>query len=368
MNPLISPDELKKNFAEFARNSEKKLTIILGAGASFGYSRDKNFIYKPPTVSELLKNESPLVQQVIEKSEHRVVKGQRAHIARSIKSLDGDLEAYLSDIYTNDTADELFPSMLRYLEDIFTLVSQNVDLEDNYYQTLLSRVRDLRGTKPWSILTFNYDTILEQSIVDIQRWVPKRVFKKDNDYLDFNPKVLKMHGGVNLRYVTIPDPENADLVSPHDVFTELMNKKEPIENYMEIIALGSKTPSFKNHRILRDVGGRVICDFPLMMVPIHTVVKSENSFFCRQVEYAKNEISQSGLVVAIGYQFGDNTFVEALKGLDLKESTLILVGTTYLLDKTIESKAFKSASKVWPKENIRIYQGNGFAEFAESLY
>src|SRR3989344_3422033 len=196
MNPFISPEELKNKFVDFARNSESKLSIIFGAGASYGYSRDRNFIYRPPTVSELLKDNNPLVKSVIEKPEHGAIKGQRAHIERSIKSFEGDLEAYLSDIYSNDTDDNLFPRMLRYLEDIFTLVSQYVDLDDNYYQNLLSRVRDLRGRKPWSILTFNYDTILEQSVANLQRWIPAKTFNTDLDYLGSNPKLLKMHGGI----------------------------------------------------------------------------------------------------------------------------------------------------------------------------
>ncbi len=368
MNPIITKQDLKNKFADFARNSERKLSIILGAGASYGYSRDRNFIYKPPTVSELLNNQNPLVSTIIEKPEHRAIKGQRAHIERSIKSLEGDLEAYLSDLYMNDTDDDLFPGMLRYLEDIFTLVSQQADLDDNYYQTLLNRTRDLRGRKPWSILTFNYETILEQSIANLQRWVPSRLFNTDTDYLGSNPKVLKMHGGVNFRYITVPPGEKVENITSHNVFTEMMNCTNPIEKYLELKSINSTVPSFKSHRILKDIGGTIVFNFPLMMIPMHTAVRNENSFFSRQIEQAKDEISQSGLVVAVGYQFGDNTFLDALKELDLKECTLVLVGTKRLVQESIESRAFKNASRVWPKDKIYIFDGDGFNEFADSLY
>ena len=279
MNPLISSEELKGKYIDFARKSDSKLSIILGAGASFGYSRNPNYIFTPPTVSTLLDSNNYLVKQILEKPEHTAVRGQRPHIQRSLRSLGNDLEAYLSDIYANDPADNLFPSMLRYLEDIFTFASLNVDLGDNYYQSLISRTRDLRGTR-----------------------------------------------------------------------------------------VNSSVPNFIEHRRTKDKGVSMIYNFPLMMIPIHTLVKSENSFFAKQIEDAKNEIAQSRLVIAIGYQFGDSTFLEALRSLNLKESILILVGSTHLRQEITESKAYKAASKAWPKENIRIYEEVGFGEFVDALY
>lgn len=368
MNPLISPEDLRKEFTDFTRNAESKLVVIFGAGASYGYSRDDFFSFRPPTVSELLKGDNALIFSIIEKPEHRVIKGQRAHIERSIRSYDGDLEAYLSDIYTNDPNDDLFPSMLRYLEDVFTLVSQRADLDDNYYQGLMSRIKDLRGRKPWSILTFNYDTLLEQSIANLQRWIPARTFNTDTDYLGANPKLLKMHGGINMRHITIPPLDKVDGITFHELFTEMMSNKKPTEDYLELKQLDYPVPNLKENRILKDIGGATAFNFPLMMIPIHTEVKTENTFFCRQLEQAKDEISQAGLVIAIGYQFGDNTFIDALKDLDLKKSKLILVGTKRLVREGVESRAFQYASEAWPKENIFIYEGDGFGEFTDSLY
>ncbi len=368
MNTLISDEELKSIFIDFARNSDYKLSVILGAGASFGYSRTDGYIFRPPAVSELLNDANPLVKSVIEKPEHVSVKGQRAHIERSIKGFGGDLEAYLSDIYSNDKADNLFPSMLRYLEDIFTIASKNIDLDDNHYKTLLNRIRDLRGPRPWSILTFNYDTLLEQSIVDLPRFIPGRTFLSDENYINPNPRVLKMHGGVNLRYITLPEPTMADSTSFHDVFTEMMNTQEPINSYLEVKATDSAVPGFRVYRKFKDLPEQITYNFPLMMIPIHTVVRSENSFFARQIEFAKSEISQSKLIIAIGYQFGDNTFMEALSDVNLQESILILVGSRNLIEQTTESRAYKAALKVWPAHNIRIYDREGFGNFVDALY
>lgn len=369
MNPLISSGEVKKIFTKFARHSDSKLTIILGAGASFGYSRTKNYTFQPPSVSQLLEpDNNHVVRSVIEKPEHSAIKGQRGHIKRTIKNLDDDLEAYLSDLYTNDTANDLFPRMLRYLEDIFAFASRNADLDDNHYKSLLNRTRDLRGVRKWAIITFNYDTLLEQSMQDMLSFIPRRVFEKDSDYLGSNPKIIKIHGGVNLRYISAIPPEMNTRPSFHDIFTEMMDNKNPVKNYLEIMESGLSVPSFTDHRTFKDVGGRMVCNFPLMMIPIHTSTRTENSFFSRQIDLAKEEVSGSELVIAIGYQFGDNAFIDSLKELDLKKSTLILVGSKHLLEETINSKAYKEASKVWPKENIRIYDEDGFGKFVDALY
>lgn len=369
MDSTISPSETKKLFKKIARNSDDKLSIIFGAGASLGYSRKRNYMYKPPAVSDLLSDENHLVETVIGKPKHRDINNQRAHIERSIRgSFNGDLEAYLSDIYANDTADERFPSMLRYLEDIFTTASLNIDLDDNHYQSILSLTRDLRGPRPWSILTFNYDTILEQSAESLPIFSPRLNFQSDSKYLKQNPKILKMHGGINFRYINVHQPEQNKHLTLHDIFTIMMDNKQSSEKYLELKGLGADVPQFIENRIFKDVGGRKIYNFPLMMIPVHAHTKSENSFFVRQIKLAKREISQSKLVVAIGYQFGDDTFINALTDLDLNDSTLILVGSTHLLEKTVNSRAYKKASKVWPKENIHIYKGNGFGEFVEALY
>lgn len=367
MDPLISSNEAKELFTNFARKSESKICIIFGAGASRGYSREWNFAYTPPTVSELLDDDNYLVRETLKKPEHRDIKGHRAQMERRIKGFGGDLEAYLSDLYENDTADDRFPSMLRYLEDIFTLASNNADLDDNYYKSLLSTIRDLRGSKKWSILTFNYDTILERSLVDLPIFTPRRIFSKDEDYLNINPKVLKIHGGVNLRYISPLDPTLSVTPSAHQTFMDMMSDDKSIEDYLELKNIKSDIPEVVGHKTYSEVGGRDVTNFPLMMIPIHTSIRTTNSYFSRQIELAKQEISQSELVVAIGYQFGDDDFIESLKNLDLKKTTLILVGSENIIKDTINSGSYKKASKVWPKENIKIFGEAGFSNFVNAL-
>lgn len=363
---MISPDEIKGLVSAYSRTSESSLSIIFGAGASYGYSKKIRYAYRPPAVASLLEETDPIVSQIINKSEHRDIKGQRAHIQRSIKGLGNDLEAYLSDIYENDRNDDLFPRMLRYLEDIYYLASYHSDLEDNNYQSLVSRIRDLRGARPWSLISFNYDTLLEQSVASLPRFVPRREFKSDENYLVPNPSFIKMHGGINMRYREVGD-DNEESLSLHAAFTRMMSTASPIEEYLSVLDTDMSLPHFESVRYIEGKPRRVY-DFPLMMIPVHTKIKNENTFFKRQLGLSRASIEQSKLVIAIGYQFGDETFVSSLSRIDLQETTLILVGSENLLKEGTQSRTYINASKAWPKSQIRIFAQSGFEAFCDALY
>ncbi len=367
MSPIITADEIRVKLEDFAKNSPSKLTVIFGAGASRGYSQNENYPFKPPMVSELLESSIPFIHQMLGRSEHADIAGQRAHIQKRIKGLGGDLEAYLSDIYKNGTADNRFPSMLRYLEDVFTNVSLQADLNNNHYQLLVTTLHDLRGRKKWSILTFNYDTILERSIKSLPLSISKS-FDTDADYRDSNLQILKMHGGVNFRYIYPIDPEASSRPSAYDVFSKMMGDSRSVDEFLALKDIDTDVPNVIGYRTYPNIGGRTVVDFPLMMIPVHASVKTANSFFSKQIERAKKEISESEMVIAIGYQFGDGAFLESLKDIDLKDSNLVLVGSKNLLAENVNSKAYKQASKVWPEENIKIFGEDDFSSFVNALY
>jgi len=363
-NQIISPEEVKNKVRSLAEGSEKNVCVILGAGASSGYSKEDD-AYAPPIVADLFDSNNRLVREVLLR--HTFIDGQKPHIVRTLQRFNGDLEAYLTDLYTKDVEDNTFPALLRYLEDIFHTASLRANLSDNNYQSLINIFRELRGKKPWSFLSFNYDTILELSLIATPRFIVQRDFASKDSYLRATPKILKMHGGVNYRYHIEELDEKRQRLSYHEVFTDMMDAKVPSDEYAQFIQPTSAIPNFST-RIGRQDGIVTIYDFPLMMIPIHGSVKPENSFFNDQIELAKKEISESKLVIAIGYNFGDELFRKVIGELDLKENELILVGTHHLVTKTTEHLSYKNAAMIWPPKNISIFGGNGFGKFIEALY
>lgn len=366
MSPLLSKQDTDTLVREFLRNSDKKFTLILGAGASYGYSRKSDYTFTPPTVKKLFDSSNPVVDAVLNRAEHTEIRREKAQIQRTIQNrFNGDLEAYLSDAFNTDSEDPLFSRVVRYLEDLFTVISKNVDDDDNYYQSLVSAVRELRGRKPWSIVTFNYDTLLEQAISKSVRFTPSRQFRTEADYTSHErPKVIKVHGGVNVRYIHALDPLTNTSPDYYDVFTEMMENDKSL---IEFSTIGSGIPPFESHRTFDQIGGRSVRNFPLMMIPVHAQTDCKNDFLVRQRELAAEEISQSGLTIAIGYQFGDDAFLNALKRRNIGAGQLVLVGSNSLLTHKEDSLTFKKASDVWSAENIRIFEGKGFGEFIDAV-
>ena len=71
------------------------------------------------------------------------------------------------------------------------------------------------------------------------------------------------------------------------------------------------------------------------------------------------------MIIAIGYNFGDNFFINQLSELDLSNKELILVGTTNLVKNYTDHNAYKNASKIF--KNIRVFNGDGFTDFVDAI-
>lgn len=357
---ILLPTETGARIRDIAEISEKGICVVFGAGASFGYSNDSS-VATPPIVAHLFDDDNPIVHEVINTKKHAFIKGQRAHITRRLGQFNNDLEAYLTDLYKKDINNNTFSYLLLYLQDIFAVASKFVDFNDNNYQSLINILADWRGTKPWSLLSFNYDTILEQSFLD--RFIPKRQFSDKENYIGPYPKVLKIHGGVNFRYL-VRKPFTDQPLTHHEVFTKMMGEVDCNE---DILVPGSETPE-----IIKTVnwqGGLVReYNFPLMMVPIHGSIDPKNSFFKSQIELAKKEMSQADLVISIGYNFGDELFINALKTGGAGNNELILVGHDPLLEDTTNHVSYLNAKKVWHDDRIHIFGDSGFRKFIEALY
>jgi hypothetical protein len=164
----------------------------------------------------------------------------------------------------------------------------------------------------------------------------------------------------------------------HDVLMSMLEDERPINQYLMVQELDAYSPDFRrfmNSKMPGTSGAgsdatHYRYNFPLMMVPVHGTSVSKNSYFTEALKLAKKELSEASLVISIGYNFGDLAFTNSLKELDLKDKELILVGTNEgaesLVVKKEQHPAYEKASAHWGK--VRIFDGNGFTEFADSLY
>ncbi|MES2007223.1 MAG: hypothetical protein V4436_03930 [Patescibacteria group bacterium] len=365
---LISPQETKKKLRDFVSNSPGKITFIFGAGASAGYSNESGRV-RPPVVLDLLNEKNEFVAEAL--TLHPRIAFNRPMIEAELANFDYDLESYLSDLYGRDKDDTLFSEMMAYLQTIFARASREIDYNSNNYKDLLFFLKEKRAHKKWSLISFNYDTLLEQSFKMIDRSRKSRTFATQQDYLQINPPVIKIHGGVNFRYTFID--LNKDL-EPHDLLLQMLEDDREPELYLELLGLTAYSSDFHNRLKGKDVNNADVYyskyDFPLMMVPVHGASISKNSFFTKMLDQAVEELKDSELVVAIGYNFGDNTLTDLLKKLNLNDKEIILVGTNNhpesLGVKKEEHISYKRAAEIWG--TTRIFDGNGFGEFTNCLF
>jgi hypothetical protein len=368
MDILISPQETKQKLRDFASNSPGKISFIFGAGASAGYTNNAD-IPRPPVVADILNDKNELVARAL--SQHSNVAFHRSLIKAELVNFNNDLEEYLSDLFARDKDDTLFSDMLSYLESIFAAASHEIDQENNNYRKLFYFLKEKRANNKWSLISFNYDTILEQSFKLIDRSRLRRDFETDENYAKTNPPIIKVHGGINYRYQF--DKVEKGLET-HDVLLQMLEDGRPVESYLEVQGLKDYIPDF--HRRLKSKNDKQEefyfsrYNFPLMMIPVHGTSISKNSFFAQKLLEAKEEIKDSELVISIGYNFGDICFTKALEDLALAGKELILVGTNSSPDSLVQQKekhvSYLKTSKLW--DSIRIFDGSGFAEFADSLF
>jgi hypothetical protein len=103
------------------------------------------------------------------------------------------------------------------------------------------------------------------------------------------------------------------------------------------------------------------------MIPIHATKKPENHYFVDMLSKAKNEIESSTLIIAIGYNFGDESFCNEIKKIDLSKKELILVSTSKLYEDPENHIGFKNAFNVWKTSKISLFKGDGFSKFVTAI-
>lgn len=374
----ISKDEIWKLLNNLASETDGKASFIFGAGASYGYSDDSS-IYSAPIVKNLFDANHDTVREVLAYSQHESLRDNMAHIQKKIRQHGDDLEKYLSALYKGSSDDSLFANILNYLQDVFYLSSRTISKTSNHYMTLLNEIADLNRAKTWPLISFNYDTLLEKSYLAIgrDRVRGSQGFNSLESYTNAHPVILKMHGSINFRYRFIKPFRRSDEKNPrysiYNLFAEMMDEQVASGDFttgLTVMNPSDSKPAIYNKITDYRPGTRIIeeqsvFDFPLMLIPIHASIAPENHFFQDMTEHARREIENSKLIVAIGYNFADEAFVNALTTIDFKDKQIVIIGSKESAADIRNHRAVKSLKSVLKNVNIRVFNGDGFKEFVE---
>ncbi len=351
---------------------DKHICFVFGAGASFGYSRIAGQL-APPVVANLFDDSNPLVASVL--SKHSEVLRRRGAIADELIEHGGDLEAYLGKLYERNPASELFTQLVLYIEDICAAASETIDAEQssNNYLRLIYRMEGLSKPNRWSCVTFNYDTILERSF--IAAGSQQRKFSHLSEY-NFDPKILKIHGGVNLRFRSY-GRENEERAKSRmfrlmmDYHSENGVKGDKKRDVIQSISLFDPIPHFKTPERLvigpSPMERVSIFSFPVMMVPIHNTNITHNDYFSSALKSSLKELDRAKLVVAIGYNFGDKLFVEGLKNLKTREKDILIVSGPDFSGSPGDCPAYNQLAPFW-EGSLYMFRGAKFSGFVDAIY
>ncbi len=170
--------------------------IILGAGASFDFSFDEKLlpVDRPPLTNNLFNDEYDDILKLY----------PGANIFASEILQAGNVETFFQEqweIIRNHYDPDLLNKIINtqyYLQHLFNQISDKCsNNKRNNYTTLISLISkyQVRSGKQVLITSFNYDTLLEQSIESVLGYN----YKSIDDYIDGKKKLLlfKPHGSCN---------------------------------------------------------------------------------------------------------------------------------------------------------------------------
>jgi hypothetical protein len=290
------------------------LMVIFGAGSSFDSAPtyppgvhvpqgdQLNRYYRPPLANELFQDR-PLYAATIERFREglpivdrlRCLKGETLEAA--LQDLQAEAEHYSRGL-------QQLAAVRYYLQIIIAqgcaswgYVTRGVT---NYRRLLDQIERTHRRDEPVCLVTFNYDTLLEEALSDFGLDI-----KDFRDYTQKHPfyKVFKVHGSVNWARILKNKIESGNPTDPELVAHEWIRRAAELD--------------FNDEYVLKPYSGQPIAiigerpAFPAIAIP----VERGKNFECpaSQIEELKELLPEISKVLVIGWRATEGHFLDLLK-------------------------------------------------------
>ncbi len=168
------------------------------------------------------------------------------------------------------------------------------------YKTLLDQIRHLKTSgEPVCLVTFNYDTLLEEVLPSVGVKLPRL-----SSYVEGEYKVIKIHGSVNWAREVQARISKVEERAPLDIANELIDRCEELQF--------SPTYEISNDLPIAKSGNRTM--FPALTIPV--VTKSGFECPAEHVDALTEFLPKVTRLLIIGWRATDERFVNLLaKGL-----------------------------------------------------
>jgi SIR2-like protein len=288
------------------------LLVIFGAGASYDSAPtyppgspiptgdSLNAHYRPPLANELFANRPVFAEAIVRFPECQPIVPQlRTLIGGSLEAVLQELQSKARD-YPRGL--QQLAAVRYYLQDILWQCGaawRGVVRGVTNYKTLLDLIeRANKSNKPVCLVTFNYDTLLEDALGDFG--LPIEAF---SDYTKRHPfyRVFKVHGSVNWGRIVENNIQSPNPNYPPPIAHEWIQRVVELRVTDEYVL----SPTYPT----AVVGGRPA--FPAIAIP----VEREKTFECppNMIEELKELLPQTTQVLVIGWRATEQHFLDLLR-------------------------------------------------------
>jgi hypothetical protein len=290
------------------------LTVIFGAGASYDSAPSYgpgagipnadqlNMYHRPPLANELFQDR-PMYAQTLERfRECLAIVPQLRHL-REGDALESVMQRLQAEAEHYPRRREQLVAVRYYLQWILSQgcsAWRSVIHNVTNYRSLLDQIESARRTnEPVCLITFNYDTLLEDALCDFGLHI------KDDlaEYVQGHPfyRVFKLHGSVNWGRILRNKIRSQNPTDPNLVAAEWIRRAAELDVTDEYVL----SPGFPTAVI----GDRSA--FPAIAIPVETGKRFE----CPSalIDVLRTLLPQTSKLLVIGWRATEEHFLEILK-------------------------------------------------------
>ncbi len=291
--------------------------IILGAGASMDYLRaDDHIEHRNNNYS---KYRAPLMYQLFDDTRFHEVLSRHPEIdslvsdaMNAMSRSNANFEDYLTNARdnlakNNPTIYSQLLSLIFYLADLFSEISEKYYYPRNHYKDLLHKIDNYCGGQA-CFVNFNYDLLLERSLNEHS--AGKFNYSNLDNYTNSNIKIIKIHGACNWRYnpQTVQSKETTAVNFFSNFSKELIlgTNKDQIYPFADDITNVNFNPDYSEG--LKSW----IVKLPALALPLKN--KPAN-YVCNEshINILKESIKKADRILVIGWRGTDQYLLSLLK-------------------------------------------------------